>query len=137
MPTASLIKLPVLVAAYQLAEQGKLDLRKQVVLNEEDKVPGSGILTEHFLERRFASNRRLPASDDSVLGQYGNEYRGRSNWTPNHGKRHGVLAIEAHQTSLQSLSRRHFDLSATQSTVRHWQHHGGGDGSVAVAASRR
>ncbi|MEL6106135.1 MAG: serine hydrolase [Planctomycetota bacterium] len=48
MPTASLIKLPMLIAAYQLAERGELDLDKQVILDASDKVPGSGILTKHF-----------------------------------------------------------------------------------------
>ena len=48
MPTASLIKFPVMVAAYQQAADGTLDLAKSVVLKEEDKVPGSGILTQHF-----------------------------------------------------------------------------------------
>jgi serine-type D-Ala-D-Ala carboxypeptidase (penicillin-binding protein 5/6) len=48
MPTASLIKLSVMIEAYRQAEAGKLDLKKIVALKEEDKVPGSGILTTHF-----------------------------------------------------------------------------------------
>lgn len=48
MSTASLIKFPVMVAAYQLAAEGKLDLTTGVELKEQDKVPGSGILTSHF-----------------------------------------------------------------------------------------
>jgi serine-type D-Ala-D-Ala carboxypeptidase (penicillin-binding protein 5/6) len=48
MPTASLIKFPVMIAAYQQAADGTLDLNKSIVLKEEDKVPGSGILTQHF-----------------------------------------------------------------------------------------
>lgn len=48
MPTASLIKLAVMVEAYRQAEEGKLDLNEPVRLKEEDKVPGSGILTKHF-----------------------------------------------------------------------------------------
>ena len=48
MPTASLIKLPVLVTTYRFAEAGKADLSKRIELKEEDKVPGSGELTEHF-----------------------------------------------------------------------------------------
>ncbi|MBL8818395.1 MAG: serine hydrolase [Planctomyces sp.] len=47
-PTASLIKLPVMIAAYRLADSGKLNLNQSVVLTEADKVPGSGILTDHF-----------------------------------------------------------------------------------------
>lgn len=58
MPTASLIKLPILVAAYQLSDRGDLDLTKSVRLNADDKVPGSGILTEHF-----SSGISLPLGD--------------------------------------------------------------------------
>lgn len=50
MPTASLIKFPLMIAAYQAIEEGELNLDKRVTLKEEDKVPGSGILTEHFDE---------------------------------------------------------------------------------------
>lgn len=47
-PTASLIKLPVMVAAYRLVDSKQLELTKPVTLTEADKVPGSGILTYHF-----------------------------------------------------------------------------------------
>jgi len=45
MPTASLIKFPVMIAAYQQAAQGKLDLRKLLTFRDADRVPGSGILS--------------------------------------------------------------------------------------------
>ena len=48
MPTASLIKLPVMVEVYQQAHEGKLKLTDPITLQKEDKVPGSGILTAHF-----------------------------------------------------------------------------------------
>jgi beta-lactamase class A len=48
MPTASLIKFPVMVEAYRQAAEKGLDLKKTVTLEKEDKVPGSGILTYHF-----------------------------------------------------------------------------------------
>jgi beta-lactamase class A len=48
MPTASLIKLPIMVEAYRQAEVGNLDLKKLITLRQEDKSPGSGILTQHF-----------------------------------------------------------------------------------------
>jgi serine-type D-Ala-D-Ala carboxypeptidase (penicillin-binding protein 5/6) len=55
-PTASLIKLPIMIAAYNVAEEnGLLDLK--VTLKEEDKVPGSGILTSHFSEGATISLR--------------------------------------------------------------------------------
>ncbi len=48
MPTASLIKLPVMVETYWQASEKKVDLKKTLTLKKDDKVPGSGILTQHF-----------------------------------------------------------------------------------------
>jgi beta-lactamase class A len=48
MPTASLIKLAVMIETYQQASEGKVNLNDTVTLRETDKVSGSGILTEHF-----------------------------------------------------------------------------------------
>ncbi len=48
MPTASLIKLPILIETYLQADEGKVKLTEPVTLRAADKVPGSGILTEHF-----------------------------------------------------------------------------------------
>jgi beta-lactamase class A len=48
MPTASLIKLAVMIEAYQQAEEGRVRLDDLVTLREADKAPGSGILTQHF-----------------------------------------------------------------------------------------
>lgn len=44
MPTASCIKLPVLVALHDLAERGEVDLDIPVVLEVADQVGGSGVL---------------------------------------------------------------------------------------------
>jgi D-alanyl-D-alanine carboxypeptidase (penicillin-binding protein 5/6) len=48
MPTASLIKLPLMVALYDAVGTGAIDLQTTVRLRAEDKVPGSGELTSHF-----------------------------------------------------------------------------------------
>src|ERR1700687_379718 len=48
MPTASLIKLAVMAEVYQQAEDGKVKLSDTLTLHKEDKVQGSGILTDHF-----------------------------------------------------------------------------------------
>jgi D-alanyl-D-alanine carboxypeptidase (penicillin-binding protein 5/6) len=48
MPTASLIKFPLMIAAYQAFEDGKLKPDQMIELEEADKVPGSGILTAQF-----------------------------------------------------------------------------------------
>ena len=48
MSTASLIKLPVMIATYEAVDKGKLELSDMIVLKKEDLVGGSGILTTHF-----------------------------------------------------------------------------------------
>lgn len=48
MPTASLIKFPVLIELYRQAEKGTISLDTPIALKEADKVPGSGIMTQHF-----------------------------------------------------------------------------------------
>jgi beta-lactamase class A len=48
MPTASLIKLAVMVEVYQQAGEGKIKLSDPVTFRAEDKVPGAGVLTDHF-----------------------------------------------------------------------------------------
>ncbi len=48
MSTASLIKLPLLMATYEKVHAGKASLDAMITLEEADKVPGSGILTKHF-----------------------------------------------------------------------------------------
>lgn len=50
MQTASLIKLAVLVEAYRQADAKAVDLDKKLTLTKDEKVPGSGILTQHFSE---------------------------------------------------------------------------------------
>jgi len=48
MPTASVIKLPVMVEAYRQVAQGKIKLDDKVSFTEADKTPGSGILSTQF-----------------------------------------------------------------------------------------
>jgi beta-lactamase class A len=50
MPTASLIKFPIMCEVYEQTLEGKVKLGDMVALREQDKVPGSGILTYHFSE---------------------------------------------------------------------------------------
>lgn len=58
MPTASLIKFPVMIEAYRQAESGAVRLDAMIELADADKVPGSGILTTHF-----SSGTRLSLRD--------------------------------------------------------------------------
>src|SRR5205085_2044958 len=48
MPTASLIKLPVMVETYWQADEGRVKLDAALTLQKDDKVQGSGVLTNHF-----------------------------------------------------------------------------------------
>lgn len=48
MPTASLIKFPVMVEAYRQAAACQVNLDSVITLRKADKVPGSGVLTYHF-----------------------------------------------------------------------------------------
>src|SRR5262245_18459409 len=48
MPTASFIKLPVMVETYWQVSEGKAKLDATLTLKKDDKVHGSGILTHHF-----------------------------------------------------------------------------------------
>jgi beta-lactamase class A len=48
MPTASLIKFPVMIEAYRQAAGETIDLGATITLTKADKVPGSGLLTYHF-----------------------------------------------------------------------------------------
>lgn len=45
-PTASVFKVPVIVELYRQVDEGAMSLDEKVVLRDEDKVPGSGILKE-------------------------------------------------------------------------------------------
>ncbi len=48
LPTASLIKLPVMITLHEAVHAGRLDLARPLTLREADKVPGSGILASNF-----------------------------------------------------------------------------------------
>src|SRR5262245_10749646 len=48
MPTASLIKLPIMAEVYAQAKEGKVKLDEMLKLTKDEMVQGSGILTDHF-----------------------------------------------------------------------------------------
>jgi beta-lactamase class A len=57
VPTASTIKLPIMIELFAEAEAGKLDWNQKLTLTEQDKVPGSGVLTE------FSGGDAFPVRD--------------------------------------------------------------------------
>jgi beta-lactamase class A len=57
VPTASTIKLPIMVELFAEAEERKLDWNQKLELTDQDKVSGSGVLTE------FSGGDLLPIRD--------------------------------------------------------------------------
>ncbi|QDU57581.1 serine hydrolase [Aeoliella mucimassa] len=86
MPTASLIKFPIMMATYKAIHEGKLKLEQPITLKEDDQVPGSGVLTTHFspglqLSLRDAIQLMIAFSDNTatnlVIDQVGIEETNR------------------------------------------------------------
>lgn len=69
-PTASLIKVPILVTLYDLAAQGKFDLDGPLTMLDIDVVPGSGVLQFMHpgieLSVRDAANLMIILSDNTA-----------------------------------------------------------------------
>jgi len=71
MPTASLIKFPVMIEAYRQAGEKQVDLDSTIVLRKRDMVGGSGVLTYHFsdgctLKLRDAVRLMIAFSDNTA-----------------------------------------------------------------------
>jgi serine-type D-Ala-D-Ala carboxypeptidase (penicillin-binding protein 5/6) len=78
MPTASLIKFPLMIAAYQAIHDGKLTADQLITIEQEDMVPGSGILTTHFsagakISLRDAIHLMIVYSDNTATNLVINE----------------------------------------------------------------
>jgi beta-lactamase class A len=71
MPTASLIKLAVMVETFWQAEEGKVKLDGMLMLRKADMVPGAGVLTDSFspgstLALRDAVRLMITVSDNTA-----------------------------------------------------------------------
>lgn len=71
MPTASLIKVAVMMTAYHQINDGTLSRTLPIALKDQDKMPGSGILTPHFsagtqLSLRDAIRLMMAYSDNTA-----------------------------------------------------------------------
>ncbi|MFO1003099.1 MAG: serine hydrolase [Planctomycetaceae bacterium] len=126
-PTASLIKMPVMVAAYRMVDGKELDLAEMIDLEETDKVPGSGILTTHFsaglqLSLRDAIRLMIRYSDNTATNLVVDEiglpttaatmealgfpqtrlnskvYRGETSIAPDRSKLYGLGSTTANET---------------------------------------
>jgi beta-lactamase class A len=123
MPTASLIKLPVMIEVYQQALEGKVKLTDRLTLRAADKVPGSGILTEHLSEGatfslRDAVRLMIVFSDNTatnlVLDRIGiaSTSRRMEAWGLPHTKIHAKV-FRGSTTSVAPERTRRFGLGST------------------------
>jgi beta-lactamase class A len=123
MPTASLIKVAVLMEAYQQADEGKLKLTDPVTLRDADKVPGSGVLTDHFSDGatfplRDAVHLMIVFSDNTatnlVLDKVGlvAVNKRMDAWGCPHTKITGKVFREK-ETSVDPERTKRFDLGVT------------------------
>lgn len=122
MPTASLIKFPVMIEAYRQADAGKISLDASLELRDEDKVPGSGILTTHFspgtrISLRDAVRLMIAYSDNTatnlVLDQIGlaSTAETMQAWGLPHSKIHAK--VFRRDTSVFPERSREFGLGST------------------------
>ncbi|MCM3636863.1 class A beta-lactamase-related serine hydrolase [Sporosarcina luteola] len=44
--TASVVKVPILAALYDAVYKGRIDIKERIVLQKEDRIPGSGVFQE-------------------------------------------------------------------------------------------
>lgn len=145
-PTASLIKMPVMVAAYRMLDRKELDLAKMIALEEADKVPGSGILTTHFssglqLSLRDAIRLMIRYSDNTATNLVVDEiglptttatmeslgfpqtrlnakvYRGETSIAPDRSKLYGLGSTTANET-VNLLEQLHKGTAASPESCK-------------------
>lgn len=145
-PTASLIKMPVMVAAYRMVDRKELDLAKLTTLEETDKVPGSGILTTHFssglqLSLRDAIRLMIRYSDNTATNLVVDEiglpttaatmetlgfpqtrlnskvYRGETSIAPDRSKLYGLGSTTANET-VNLLEQLHKGTAASPESCK-------------------
>jgi D-alanyl-D-alanine carboxypeptidase len=151
MPTASLIKVAVMVEAYRQADAGKVNLSEMITLRDEDKVQGSGILTTHFssgmqLSLRDAIRLMIAYSDNtatnlvldriglgataSAMEQFGlpntkihaKVFRGDTSIFPERSKQFGLGSTTANEM-LQLLERLNAGQLASESATKEMLDH--------------
>ena len=136
MPTASLIKFPVMIAAYDAVEKGKLSLDDRIELKKDDKVPGSGMLTSHFspgttISLRDAIHLMIVYSDNTatnlVLDKLG---------LPATNERHGSARLPRDADQFEGVSPRYVDRPRAEHEVRPGQHDGPRHGQAVRIAAR-
>ncbi len=122
MPTASLIKVAVMIAAYRQADRDELDLDKMLELEKSDQVPGSGVLTPHFsagtrLSVRDAIRLMISHSDNTatnlVLDEVGIETVNQTMNQLDCGNTRIHAKVFRRDTSVDPQRSREFGLGST------------------------
>jgi beta-lactamase class A len=123
MPTASLIKFAVMAEVYQQARDGKVSLADTLTLKKEDRVQGSGVLTEHFSDGatfplRDAVRLMIVFSDNTatnlVLDKIGIESTGKrmKEWGFPNTKIYAKV-FKASTTSIDQEKSKQYGLGST------------------------
>ena len=128
MPTASLIKFPVMIEAYRQAADKKIDLDSFITLKKQDKVGGSGVLNYHFSDGATFKLRDAIRLMIVLLGQHGHEPGPRRHRHRRDGGDHGEDGLSQYQDSLEGLSPRYLGLPRAEQAVRPGEHDAGRDG---------
>lgn len=121
MPTASLIKFPVMVEAYRQEAAGLVNFSEPIQVAQEDKVPGSGIITHHFsdltLSLRDAIELMIAFSDNTatnlVLDQIGIASTGQSMEQLGCPNTKIYARVFRHDTSVDPEQSRKYGLGST------------------------
>ena len=122
MPTASLIKLAVMVEVYRQVEKGRVDLDDRLKLDEDDKVPGSGLLRKYFtagsrLTLRDAVRLMIAVSDNTatnlVLDHIGLESTNRTMSRLGHINTRIHAKVFRRETSIDPDRSQQFGLGST------------------------
>jgi beta-lactamase class A len=123
LPTASLIKFPVMLEVYMQVMEGKVRLGDRITLREADKVTGSGILTYHFSDGatfclRDAVRLMIVYSDNTatnlVLDKIGIAATGKrmKAWGFPHTKIHAMV-FKGSTTSIDPEATKKYGLGST------------------------
>ncbi len=125
MPTASLIKLAVMVEVYRQVEKKRIDLDDRLRLDEKDKVPGSGVLRLYFskgtrLPLRDAVRLMMAVSDNTatnlVLDHIGLKATNTTMQRLGHPHTRIHAKVFRRETSIDPERSRRFGLGSTSAT---------------------
>ncbi|WP_114749343.1 serine hydrolase [Pleomorphovibrio marinus] len=97
IPSASIIKVPILIFLFMEVDKGSLDLDEKVVLEEKDKVGGAGMLRENpdgsSFTWRYLATEMIRISDNTATNMLINRL-GRTRiqtWLEEEGFKHTIL----------------------------------------------